>query len=133
MAKIYVAGTFTDQKALRVEASRLWDLGHEITGSWLNEVARPNDMDQSTFWRKLATKDVVEVGMADIIVLDNRQSSGGKNTEWGIGIGQFQKKFLYLIGTPSTVFHELADKKFASWDELVEFLGEGKEITKHAG
>ena len=129
--RIYVAGTFTDQKVLRAEAHRLWELGHEVTGSWLNEVAKPYSMGKKDFWKKLAMKDVMEVGMADLIILDNRQSSGGKNTEWGIGIGQFQKKLLWLVGEPSTVFHELADMQFATWDELIEFIGEGSEETKH--
>lgn len=129
--KIYVAGTFGDQKVLRTEASRLWELGHEVTGTWLNEVAKPSDMDRATFWRKLAIKDAVEVGMADLIILDNRQSSGGKNTEWGIGIGQYQKKLLWLVGEPTTVFHELADRKFQSWDELIASIGEGKDEVKH--
>lgn len=130
--RIYVAGTFTDQKVLRAEAHRLWELGHEVTGSWLNEVAKPYGMGKKEFWKKLAMKDVMEVGMADLIILDNRQSSGGKNTEWGIGIGQFQKKLLWLVGESSTVFHELADRQFSSWDELIDSIGEGSEETKHA-
>ena len=131
--KIYVAGTFMDQHVLRAEAEKLWAYGHEITGTWLQEVARPTTMDQSTFWRKLAIKDMVEVGKADLIILDNRQSSGGKNCEWGMGCRDFQAKLLWLVGEPTNVFHELADRKFSSWDELIASLGQGTEITKHAG
>lgn len=129
--KIYVAGTFADQKVLRAEAARLWELGHTITGTWLNEVARPAHMTQEEFWRKLAIKDAVEVGKADLVILDNRQMSGGKNTEWGMGVFSFQEKLLWLVGEPTTVFHALYDRKFPSWDALIEHIGEGKEITKH--
>jgi hypothetical protein len=129
--KIYIAGTFGDQKSLREPAAKLWELGHEITGTWLNEVAKPYGMGRKEFWKKLAMKDVAEVAMADMIILDNRQSSGGKNTEWGVGIGQFQKKLLWLVGEPSTVFHELADMQFKDWDELIEYIGQGDEEVKH--
>jgi len=120
--KIYIAGSFEDQKALRPHAESLWSLGHEVTGSWLNEVARPVYLDKATYWRKLAIKDAAEVYEADMIILDNRRSSGGKNTEWGIGIGQHQKKLLWLVGEPSTVFHELCDKQFATWAECLAEL-----------
>lgn len=120
--KIYVAGTFADQKSLRAEADRLWALGHEITGSWLQEVARPVMMDDFDFKAKLAMKDAAEIYAADLIILDNRQSSGGKNVEWGIGVGQFQKKLLWLVGEPSNVFHYLADQFFDSWDECITWL-----------
>jgi len=120
--KIYIAGSFIDQKRLRKEAERFWDIGHEITGTWLLEVARPIEMTSEEFKCKLAFKDTAEVYAADLIILDNLQSSGGKNVEWGIGIGQFQKKLLWLIGEPSNVFHYIADKRFQNWDECLAFI-----------
>lgn len=120
--KIYIAGTFGDQKALRDEAHKLWDLGHEVTGTWLLEQARNPEMSAEEHHKKLAIKDIAEVTKADVIILDNRQSSGGKNCEWGIGLGQHQTKLLWLVGKPSNVFHNLADKQFATWEEVVECL-----------
>ena len=120
--RIYVAGTFGDQRDLRSKAAVLWELGHEVTGSWLNEVARPEHMPKDIFWRKLAIKDACEIFKADMIIQDNRQSSGGKNCEWGIGIGQFQAKQLWLVGESTNVFQELADYKFNTWDELFSFI-----------
>lgn len=120
--RFYVAGSFVDQKEIRAEADRLWALGHEVTSTWLQEVARPDYLTSDQFKQKLAMKDIAEVYAADCIILDNRRSSGGKNTEWGVGLGQFQKKLLWLIGEPSSVFHYLADTHFASWDELIATL-----------
>lgn len=91
-------------------------------GTWLQEVAKPNDMTSEEFKRKLAIKDVAELYSADLVILDNRQSSGGKNTEWGVGIGQFQKKLLWLVGKPSNVFHYLADRRFRNWKEALDEL-----------
>lgn len=121
--RIYVAGTFGDQKALRQEAAALWDLGHEITGSWLQEVKRPEGMDEEVFKAKLAIKDIAEVSRADLLILDNRQSSGGKNVEWGLALGQFQHKMLWLVGEPTNVFHHLADQRFDNWEECLDYMG----------
>ncbi|MGH9876367.1 MAG: hypothetical protein ACRD5H_01910 [Nitrososphaerales archaeon] len=130
--KIYLAGTFIDQKVLRVEAARLWELGHEVTGSWLNEVARSLYMDLKTQWKKLAIKDLTEIAKADLVILDNRQSSGGKNVEWGVGCQQYQTKLLWLIGKPSNVFHALADKEFTNWDECINYLKEKNTNAVHS-
>ena len=116
--KIYIAGTFEDQKVLREPADKLWSLGHEIVSTWLQEVKKPVEMSSDEFKKKLAIKDIAEVISADLIILDNRRSSGGKNCEWGLGLGQFQKKVLWLVSEPSNVFHYLADRKFASWEEV---------------
>ena len=120
--KIYVAGSFMDQKDLRHEAAGLWDLGHEVTGTWLLETKRGEHIATEDWKKKLAIKDMCEVTKADLIILDNRQSSGGKNVEWGIGLAQHQHKLLWLVGEPSNVFHYLADDMFASWASLIEHL-----------
>lgn len=122
LVRIYIAGSFIDQQALRDPADQLWKLGHEITGSWLHEVAKPEVLTTEEFKRKLALKDIAEIYAADLIIQDNRRSSGGKNAEWGIGLGQFQKKLLWLVGKPSHVFHYLADKQFENWEECIECL-----------
>ena len=49
MIKIYIAGSIDDQVALRAIGDQVWKLGYEVTGTWLNEVNKPFDMDQSTF------------------------------------------------------------------------------------
>ena len=120
--RVYLAGTFTDQAALRAQAAALWALGHEITGTWLQEVKKPADMSEDTFKRKLAIKDLCEVARADLVILDNRRSSGGKNAEWGFALGEFQTKQLWLVGEPTNVFQYLADEKFRDWDELLSYM-----------
>ena len=128
--RIYIAGSFVDQQALRPEAERLWKLGHEITGTWLQEVKKPTGMPDDVFNMKLAIKDLCEVARADVVVLDNRRSSGGKNTEWGFALGEFQHKEVWLIGKPSTVFHYLADLMFEGWDDLIEYLEDTKNVVE---
>ena len=120
--RIYIAGSFVDQVDLRPMANRLWHLGHEITGTWLQEIKRPLDMPEDLFKKKLAIKDLCEVAKADLIILDNRRSSGGKNAEWGFALGEFQHKQLFLVGPPTNVFHYLADLSFNNWDEVLTYL-----------
>ena len=79
-------------------------------------------MSEDEFKRKLALKDVAEVYSADLLILDNRQSSGGKNVEFGIALGQFQKKLVWIVGQSSNVFHYLADQQFTDWEEVFEFM-----------
>ena len=119
--KIYIAGTFTDQNDLRGKATRLWELGHEITGTWLHEVKKPEAMSSDTFKKKLAIKDLCEVARADVVIIDNRQSSGGKNAEWGFALGEHQHKLLWLIGEPTNVFQYLADERFENWEDCFKY------------
>lgn len=131
--RIYIAGSFVDQKELRAEAHRVWGLGHEITGTWLQEVAKPIGMPDDMFKRKLAIKDLCEVARADLLILDNRRSTGGKNAEWGFALGEFQHKQLWLIGEPTNVFQYLADEMFSSWDECFYYLADlAKEENRNA-
>ena len=123
--KIYIAGTFADQHDLRTYANHLWQLGHEITGTWLHEVKKPEAMSSDTFNKKLAIKDLCEVARADLVILDNRQSSGGKNAEWGFALGEHQHKLLWLIGEPTNVFHYLTDMQFATWEDCLKYMETG--------
>ena len=103
-------------------ADRLWHLGHEITGTWLQETKKPASMPESVFKKKLAIKDMCEVSRADLVILDNRRSSGGKNAEWGFALGEFQHKQLFLVGESTNVFHYLADLSFSNWDEVLSYF-----------
>lgn len=120
--RIYIAGTFLDQKPLREVAAKAWELGHEITSTWLQEVKKPAEMPMDVFQRKLAIKDLCEVARADMVIQDNRQSSGGKNAEWGFALGEFQHKLLWLVGKPTNVFQQLADRQFENWEQCLEAL-----------
>ena len=120
--KIYIAGTFEDQAVLRAPADALWKLGQEVVSTWLQETSRCPVLTSEEHKRKLAIKDITEVCSADLIILDNRRSSGGKNAEWGIGLHGFHQKLLWLVGEPSSVFHYLADKRFNSWQEVFDEL-----------
>lgn len=128
--KIYIAGTFEDQKSLRAQADVLWGMGHEVVSSWLNETRRSKYLTEDEQNKKLALKDIVESCVADCIILDNRQRSSGKNTEWGVGIYSFHHKLLWIVYGCTAVFHSLADRHFDEWEDVFAYLRQYKEIYK---
>ena len=99
-------------------------MGHEVTSTWLDEVRKPEEMTQKEFYKKLAIKDITELRTANLVIVDllDPSTSGGRDTELGLALGSFQSKQIYLVGEPKSVFHELADKAFYTWDLLFDYL-----------
>lgn len=136
--KIYVSGTFTAQARLRVMAEKLWEKGHEITSSWLQETTKPSHLSYDQWMVQLATKDVAEVIQADCIIMDvtGDSTSGGRYTEWGVAVHPISPMLRYLVGGkraadssyPYGCFTHLAHRYFENWDELLVYFQ-----TNHAG
>ena len=122
--KIYVSGSFTSRPKLRPVRDELWHMGHEITSTWLDEVAQPANMTHEEFYKKLALKDLAEVNAADLIIVDlsDPSTSGGRDVELGFALGRYAAKQIYLVGKPVSVFHQLADRFFSSWDDVFKFF-----------
>ena len=120
--KIYIAASFVSRERLRPIRDELWNLGHEVVSSWLDEVAKPAPMTDKEFYKKLAIKDIAELKSADLVIVDllNKSSTGGRDIETGLALGAFSAKQLYLVGVPVCVFHELADKQYPAWTDLLK-------------
>jgi len=120
--KVYIAATFAERERVRPYQNQLFALGHEVVSSWLNEVRKPEFLSSKEFKRKLAIKDIVEAYSADLLIQDTIQSSGGKNNELGLALGQFHDKLIWTVGPITNIFQELADQQFDDWLELLECL-----------
>ena len=122
--KIYIAASFTSRNRLRPIRDKLWEMGHEVTSTWLDEVAKPDPMTQNEFYKKLALKDITELRTANLVIVDllDPSTSGGRDTELGLALGCFQSKQIYLVGEPASVFHQLSDKMFSNWEHLLLYL-----------
>mgnify|MGYP001578042703 CR=1 FL=1 len=129
--KIYTAARFSDRARLRAARDRMFQMGHECTASWLDEVAKPETMTIEVFNKKLAIKDFTEISAADIIVVDTLEplitvaetsSGGGREVELGFALGQWHRKEVWRVGPARNVFHQLVDRAFADWDECLEAL-----------
>jgi len=125
--KIYLSAKFLRRDDIRPFRDEIWSLGHEVVSTWLDEVKRPPDMDHATFKKKLALKDIAEVISADLLILDTffASETGGKEVEFGVALGRFQTKLLWVVGPKRNVFHELADKHFEHWAQVMEELKNG--------
>lgn len=129
--KIYTAARFSDRPRLRLMRDRLFELGHECTATWLDEVSKPETMTTEIFNRKLAAKDFNEISSADVLVIDTLEplitnaetsSGGGREVELGFALGQWHRKEIWRVGPARNVFHQLADRVFADWDACLEAL-----------
>jgi len=125
--KIYIAAKFARREDMRPMRDMIWGVGHEVVSTWLDEVKRPDGMDSVTFKKKLAIKDLAEVISADLLILDtyNPSETGGKEVEFGIALGRFQTKLMWIVGPKRNVFHELADRVFDTWAQAIDALEGG--------
>lgn len=132
--KIYIASRFADREKLRPIRDKIWAIGHELTNSWLDEVAKIPGMTTTEFWRKLAIKDLCEIAAADLLIRSTQKMShtGGADCEVGFTLGQYQKKLLWIVGPKRNVFHELADRHFTSWTACLKALKKLPKGGEHA-
>lgn len=127
--KIYTAASFTEQQRIRQYKEPLFQLGHSVIATWLEEQIKPNGMTDEEFGRKMAAKDLQEVTTADCVILDLEAPSktSGKMVEWGFALAKH--KLGYVVApegsmTKGHIFLMLADKVFASWDDLLAYFAE---------
>lgn len=99
-------------------------MGHEITSSWLYEVAKQQNMSFDEFYKKLAIKDLAEIHAADLIIVDTTDITprGGREVELGYALGQHQKKLAFIVGPARNVFHTLVDRRFDSWGDVLAHM-----------
>jgi hypothetical protein len=122
--KIYIASRFADRVRLRKVADKIWTLGHEVTSTWLNEVTKMPSMTRAEFWQRLARKDLQEIAASDLFIRDVHRVShtGGADTEFGFALARHQHCLIWTVGYERNIFHTLADKHFANWDEAIKEL-----------
>lgn len=124
--KIYISGTYAEQKRFREYASRLFLLGHKVTGTWLHETSKPSYLSEDEWFRQLAVKDLCELSEADVIIMDEdgKSTSGGRYVEWGYALGRFDMLKFLVCEKVYGVFQQLADKHFTNWDDVIKYIEE---------
>lgn len=122
--KVYIAGRWSQRSALHEIRKQLSALQYEVVSSWIDE-GDANDFDQAASLQpRLAMRDLVQIAMADILILDetaplSEGSGGGREVEFGFAIGQFQHKRCWIVGEPRNPFHHLAEHVYPTWEELL--------------
>ena len=86
-------------------------------------------MTDEEFGRKMAAKDLQEIATADCFILDleNPTKTMGKMVETGFALAKH--KLFYVVAPADTltkghIFLLLADKIFASWEDLLTYFRE---------
>ena len=120
--RIYISASWVAQKRLRPHRDELWKMGHIVTSTWLDETEQPAGMPTPAFKKKLGIKDITEITDADLLINDllEPSTSGGRDVEYGVALGRHQRCQTWIVGTPVSPFHFLADSVFTTWDEVLE-------------
>lgn len=119
--KIYLAGRISQQQELHEVRKQLWQLGHEVVSTWIDEGGSKGDR------KSLALRDLCQISQADVLILDTtsplaEDGGGGREFEAGFAIGQFQHKKVWRVGPEKNAFHSLIQKCFNSWNDVYIFL-----------
>lgn len=125
--KVYVSGSFAAQARLRPMADALRAMGHDVTGDWLYEPAKPAHLNGAEWNRALAEKDIAQVYAADCIVMDEQglSTTGGRYVEWGVACYPGSLRRRYIVrpeGQSLGVFDHMAHRVFDSWDDLLAYF-----------
>jgi hypothetical protein len=123
MKNIYIAGKFESRERLRHERARIYREGLGVViSSWLDV---KTEVETPAYYYNEACRDLKEVRMSDLLILDTQEETrrGGRETELGIALGAGIEA--WIVGTQRSVFHYLIPH-FNSWDEVLEALWKAK-------
>ncbi len=103
--RVYIAAPFELQSEAFCLRRGLLSRGIHCTARWIDQGA-------DTFSAEWARRDKDDVARADMLVALNpeayrRDGTGGRHVEFGLAL--MVHKPIVLIGTPTNIFHELAD------------------------
>ncbi len=120
---IYIAASFVSQRRLHPIRERLFAMGFECCSTWLDELRPGPALTHADFDRQLAIKDMVEVRLSDIFILDtlDESTTGGRYAELGIAATDRPRLKLH-VGPVSNIFERLCDYHFDTWEEALAHL-----------
>jgi hypothetical protein len=124
--RVYVAGSFDQQLAVRQRAELLEAAGFEVTSTWLNEP--PTELPERTDWfmRACGALALADEQAAEALVLyaDSPSSSGGYWVELGIALQRAVPIVVVGMRTPgpNVFMHLTAVKHVRDTGEAIAYL-----------
>ena len=121
--KIYLASSFRRRSELSAYAAELRALGHEVTSRW-HEGERHQASEEEllgedqTIAIRLASEDWDDLERAELLIAftDGQQHRhGARHAEYGLALGLHM--VCWIVGPREHLFHALADRQFATWEE----------------
>ena len=129
--KIYIASKYSRQAELHVIKKQIWEAGHEVVSSWIDECfGFDHDQIDEIIGRKFAMRDLCQISMADVVILEtliplSHDGGGGREFEAGFAFSGYQHKRFWRVGPAKNPFHYLADLTFENWaDCLIHLKGD---------
>jgi len=128
--KIYIAGRLSQRPELHVIRSKLWEAGHEVVSTWIDEGGDYSTGFGGNKASKIAIRDISQISSADLLIIDttsplSQDGGGGREFEFGFAVGQFQHKLVWRVGQVKNSFHALVDESFPTWEACLERLKPG--------
>jgi nucleoside 2-deoxyribosyltransferase len=125
VSAIYLAARFSRIKEVRAYATRLKDLGHEITGRWIYRSGPNVENLESKEAERYAREDLSDVLRADTVILFSEAprtpTRGGRMVEFGVALGTGKR--VICVGGKENVFSALPQvEHFASFADLDRHL-----------
>lgn len=120
----YIAGFFDTRDRLIPWRDELRKRGYQVLSSWLDEGNVSYAGVDDEYRRRCAVRDLREVRLCEVFVLDTIDETprGGREVEFGIALARGITT--YVVGPRRNVFHYLADRQFNSWEDFLAFLNE---------
>ena len=130
--KVYIGGKLSDRLRLHEIRRQVWEAGHEVVSTWIDEGEDHSFKFGGKKAYKIAIRDLCQISSADLFIIDTMSpltagGGGGREFEFGFAIGQFQHKIIWRVGPVNSSFHSLVDRKFKTWEEAIETLKEIKD------
>ena len=125
--KVYIAARLSQRPELHTIRAQLWELGHEVVSTWIDEGGDYGTAYGGDKAAKIALRDISQISSADLLILDttsplSADGGGGREFEYGFAIGQFQHKITWRVGPVKNAFHALADRQFTTWKECLDYV-----------
>jgi len=120
--RLSIAGSVTAQKRLRRIQKLLIRQGHEVPTQWLIRTFPDVTDTDSRLLKLLAWRDAEDVRNCEILLVDNFTDStfGGTHTELGIALTLGIP--VWVIGSPTNIYHYRADVIVQNWDTALQML-----------
>ena len=124
--KIYVAGSFSGRKRIKIESDRLKARGYTVLSKWYEEThfieKAWDDNFSGDVASAMAMTDMYAILEADLVILDtiDKSSTGGSDSELGAAIMRDlvgNKLRIIHIGPYRNVFQTLVKEHYSSWED----------------
>ena len=121
--RIYLAAAFSRRSELAAYAAELRAMGHTVTSRW-HEGDRHQASEEEllgedqTIATRLASEDWDDLERAELFIAftdAQQQPNGARHAEFGLALGLHM--VCWIVGPREHVFHALADRQFATWEE----------------